>query len=151
MSETPHKARKGSKAAQSKPLAGDKASAAVMRSHEPKGRLQAFKSIIDAIDDPDLFGNMFDAPSWEPWRAFLKALQGLPMTAEHLALYRHHTGRTEPPTMPARYAQLVVGRRGGKSRILALIATYLACVLDHSDYIVPGETPVVAIIAKDRR
>ena len=49
-----------------------------------------------------------------------------------------------------RYAELVVGRRGGKSRILATIATYLGCVLDHSHYIVPGETPVIAIIAKDR-
>ena len=93
---------------------------------------------------------MFDAPSWEPWRAFLHALQALPMSDAHLVLYRHHTGRSEPPTKPVRYAELVVGRRGGKSRILALIATYLSCVLDHRDYIVPGETPVVAIIAKDR-
>ena len=72
------------------------------------------------------------------------------MDAAELAIYRHHTGRTAPPTKPARYAELVVGRRGGKSRILATIATYLGCVLDHSDYIVPGETPVIAIIAKDR-
>jgi hypothetical protein len=108
------------------------------------------KSIIAALDDPDLFGGMFNALSWEPWRAFLAALQGLPMSDGHLALYRHHTGRSEPPTRPARYAELVVGRRGGKSRVLALIATYLACVLDHSAHIVPGEVPVVAVIAKDR-
>jgi hypothetical protein len=113
-------------------------------------RTKASKSIIAALDDPDLFVGMFAAPSWEPWRAFLEALQALPMSEEHLALYRKHTGLSEPPTRPARYAELVVGRRGGKSRILALIATYLACVLDHRDYIVPGETPVVAIIAKDR-
>jgi hypothetical protein len=115
-----------------------------------RARTKAPKSIIAAIDDPDLFGGMFDAPSWEPWRAFLEALQALPMGDAHLTLYRHHTGRSEPPTNPARYAELVVGRRGGKSRILALIATYLACVLDHRAHIVPGETPVVAIIAKDR-
>jgi hypothetical protein len=144
------KARKRAPAGQSKPLASDKAPVAVTRPSGTKARLRAFKSIIEAIDDPDLFGGMFDAPSWEPWRAFLEALQALPMSAEHLALYRHHTGRSEPPTKPARYAELVVGRRGGKSRILALIATYLACVLDHSDYIVPGETPVVAVIARDR-
>ena len=72
------------------------------------------------------------------------------MDEAELALYRHHTGHTAPPTKPARYAELVVGRRGGKSRILATIATYLGCVLDHSNYIVPGETPVIAIIAKDR-
>ena len=74
-------------------------------------------------DDPDLFGGMFDTPSWDPWLAFLEALQALPMSDGHLALYRHHTGRAAPPTKPARYAELVVGRRGGKSRILALIAT----------------------------
>jgi hypothetical protein len=115
-----------------------------------RARTKAPKSIIAAIEDPDLFGGMFDAPSWDPWQVFLEALQAHPMSDAHLALYRHHTGRSELPTKPARYAELVVGRRGGKSRILALIATYLACVLDHGAYIVPGETPVVAIIAKDR-
>ena len=108
------------------------------------------KSLLAVLDDPDLFGGLFGAPSWEPWKAFLAALQALPMSEEHLALYRKHTGRNEPPTKPARYAELVVGRRGGKSRVLALIATYLACVIDHRDYIVPGETPVAAVIARDR-
>jgi hypothetical protein len=145
------KPRKGAKAAQSKPLAGDDAQARSGAWHPSQGRLPAFKSIIEAIDDPDLFGGMFEAPSWEPWRAFLAALQALPMTAEQLNRYRHHTGRFEPPTKPARYAELVVGRRGGKSRILALIATYIACVIDHRPHIVPGETPVVAVIAKDRQ
>src|SRR6202453_601356 len=124
--------------------------ARAIRSAEPKATIRAFKSIIEALNDKDLFAGMFDADSWEPWKAFLEALQALRMSDTHLALYRQHTGRSEPPTKPARYAELVVGRRGGKSRVLALIATYLACVLDHGAYIVPGETPVVAIIAKDR-
>jgi hypothetical protein len=117
------KARKRAPAGQNRPLAGDQAPAAVTCSSDPKARLWAFKSIIEAIDDPDLFGGMFDTPSWDPWLAFLEALQALPMSDGHLALYRHHTGRAAPPTKPARYAELVVGRRGGKSRILALIAT----------------------------
>ena len=108
------------------------------------------QSILAAIDDPDLFGKMFDDLSWDAWKAFLAAMQALPMSEGHLALYRKHTGRTEPPAKPARYAELVVGRRGGKSRILGLIATYLACVFDHGEYVAPGETPVVAVIAKDR-
>jgi hypothetical protein len=142
------KPRKGGKAGQGKLLPATEDSGLTARWTAAR---PISKSIIEAIDDPDLFGGMFDAPSWEPWRAFLEALQALPMSAEHLDRYRHHTGRFEPPTKPARYAELVVGRRGGKSRILALIATYLACVIDHRDYIVPGETPVVAIIAKDRQ
>jgi hypothetical protein len=107
-------------------------------------------AIIEALADKDMFKGMFDDPSWTPWQAFLEALWALPMSEAHLALYRRHTGRSEPPTKPARYGELVVGRRGGKSRILALIATYLACVLDHRAHIVPGETPVVAVIARDR-
>jgi hypothetical protein len=108
------------------------------------------KTIIEALDDPNLFGGMFDAPSWRPWRVFLAALFALPMDDDALAVYRHHTARTAPPAKPSRYAELVVGRRGGKSRILALVASYLACVLDHTPYLVPGEVAVVAIIAKDR-
>jgi hypothetical protein len=145
------KPRKGGKAGQGKLLPATEDSG---RSKGLTARWTAArpisKSIIEAIDDPDLFGGMFDAPSWQPWKALLAALQALPMSEEHLALYRKHTGRSESPTRPAGYAELVVGRRGGKSRILALIAAYLAAVVDHTPYIVPGETPVVAIIAKDR-
>jgi hypothetical protein len=107
-------------------------------------------SILDILDDPNFFGGMFDDPSWDVWRTFLKALQGLVMDAAELALFRHHTNRTLAPSSPARYAELVCGRRGGKSRILAVIATYLACVIDHRPHLVPGETAVVAVIAKDR-
>jgi hypothetical protein len=107
-------------------------------------------TILDALDDPDLFGDMFNAPSWRPWRVFLAALFGLPMDDDALALFRHHTARTAPPAKPSRYAELVIGRRGGKSRVLGLLAVYLACCIDHTPYLVPGETPVVGIFAKDR-
>lgn len=108
-------------------------------------------NILRALDDPAIFGGMFSAASWAPWRVFLASLFALPMDDSALALYRHHTGRQAAPTRPARYAQLVVGRRGGKSRVLAVIAAFLACIIDHTAYIVPGETPVIAIIAADRK
>ncbi|HVE22185.1 MAG TPA: hypothetical protein VNC39_09415 [Acidocella sp.] len=108
-------------------------------------------NILDALDDQNLFGGMFDAPSWKPWRAFLGTLFALPMDEDQIATACRHTGRTALPDKPARYAELVVGRRGGKSRCLALIASYLACVPDHGPFIVPGETPVIAVIAADRR
>jgi hypothetical protein len=107
-------------------------------------------AIAGTLDDPDFFAGMFAEASWDPWRVFLKALQALPLDATEMAVYRHHTGRTALPSKPTRYAELVCGRRGGKSRVLALIATYLACVIDHTRYLVPGETPVIAIIARDR-
>ncbi len=66
-------------------------------------------------------------------------------------LYRHHTGRSEPPTAPFKEAALIIGRRGGKSRVLALIAVYLACFVDYSDRLAPGEVGTIAIIAADRK
>ena len=144
MSETPAARRKRPQAGQGKPSAAEP-------SEQWMAARPLSKSIVEALDDPDLFGGMFDAPSWSPWKVFLRALQALPMSDMDLGVYRHHTGRFEPPTRPGRYAELVVGRRGGKSRVLALIATYIACVIDHRPHIVPGETPVVAVIAKDRQ
>jgi phage terminase large subunit-like protein len=55
------------------------------------------------------------------------------------------------PTSAAREAWLVVGRRGGKSPIAALIAVYLACFRDHRTVLTrAGETGIVAVIAADR-
>lgn len=109
------------------------------------------KTIIETLEDPHLFGGMFDHPSWRPWIVFLRALFALPMDEAALSTYRHHTARQKPPTSPSRYATLVCGRRGGKSRILALVAVFMACILEHDAYVAPGESPVIAIIAADRK
>jgi hypothetical protein len=107
-------------------------------------------NILQALDDASLFRGMFDERSWRPWRAFLAALFGLPLDDDALALFRHHTGRTAPPAKPFRTATLVCGRRGGKSRVLAVVATFLATIPDHTPFLAPGETPVIAVIARDR-
>jgi hypothetical protein len=36
-------------------------------------------NILQALDDPSLFGPHFRGPSWAAWRAFLTAAFGLPM------------------------------------------------------------------------
>jgi len=108
-------------------------------------------NIIQALDDQQLFARVFSGPSWGPWRVFLKALFALPMTDAELDLYRRHTERLTPPTKPFNEAALVIGRRGGKSRILALIAVYLACFRSYDAYLAPGEVATIAVIAADRR
>ena len=81
---------------------------------------------------------MFDAPSWEPWRAFLAALQALPMSAEQLALLpASHGPQSSRQRSPRAMPSWLSAGAAASRRILALIATYLACVLDHSDHIVP--------------
>jgi hypothetical protein len=108
------------------------------------------QTIIECLDDPHLFSGLMDKPSWTPWRVLLKAVYGLPLDDTELTIYQRHTGRQIAPQKQSRYAEMVVGRRGGKSRTLAIMAIYQACVPDHSPYLVPGEVPVIAIIAKDR-
>ena len=83
-------------------------------------------SILAAMQSPALFGPQFAGPSWDRWRVWLATLFGLPMSADDMALFTQHTGRTTAPTQPFKEAALVIGRRGGKSRVLALIAVYLA-------------------------
>jgi hypothetical protein len=108
-------------------------------------------TILEAMDDAALFGPFFRGDTWKAWRAFLAALFAVRMDDEALALYRHHTGREKPPAAPFKEATLICGRRGGKSRILALIGVYLATFIDYRPFLAPGEVGTVAIIAADRK
>ena len=109
-------------------------------------------TILEALHDPHLFGPWFgDRTSWRAWEAFLAALFSLPMGADDAAVYAQHTGRTAPPAAPSREAWVIVGRRGGKSRIAALVALYLACFRDHRHTLAPGEVGTLPVIAADRR
>lgn len=108
-------------------------------------------TILEALADAALFAPLFRGRSWAASHAFLAALFGLSMSSAQLACYRLHTGRTAPPPQPYREAALVCGRRGGKSRILALVAVFLATFRDYTAFLAPGEVPVLAIIAADRK
>lgn len=109
-------------------------------------------TIIEAMDHPDLFGQWFaDTATWQPWRAFLRALYALPFAPGDLAIYQQCTGRDHPPESPILEAWLPVGRRGGKSRIAALVGCYTACFIDWRPHLAPGERGVVMILACDRR
>ncbi|MGY4176776.1 hypothetical protein ACVIHH_002067 [Bradyrhizobium sp. USDA 4518] len=121
----------------------------------PRFKLQPRQSqdytLLDAIADPNVFARFFpDTESWIAWRAFIAAAFGLPMSDEEVGLYRQCTGRTDPPTEQARECVLVIGRRGGKSRVLALIAVWLAAFRDYRAYLDEGELGVVQLIAADK-
>jgi hypothetical protein len=99
----------------------------------------------------DLFSDWFKKGDWSTAKAFLTALMALDMDADTLAKYQHHTGRRSAPETPFNEAWLIVGRRGGKSLIMALMAVYLACFRDYKQYLVPGEVATIALISKDRK
>jgi hypothetical protein len=109
-------------------------------------------TIVDTLDDPELFAGAF-APrgTWPAWRTCLRALFALSPAPDDAERYTAHTGRRVWPPAPAREAWLVVGRRGGKSRMAALVAVYLACFRDYRPTLAPGERATIMVIAADRR
>jgi hypothetical protein len=109
-------------------------------------------SIIEAIEHPKIFKPWFrDPATWSAWRAFLRALFGLEMSDSDRATYQRCTGRIDVPAGGYTEAWLCCGRRGGKSLILALVATFLACFVDWRPHLSPGERATVMIVAADRR
>ena len=108
--------------------------------------------IIETTRSAALFKPWFrDPKTWAAWFSFLKALFGLKMTDADLTIFRQCTGRDSPPNGGATEAWLCVGRRGGKSLMLALVAVFLATARDWRPYLTPGERGTVMIIAADRK
>lgn len=107
--------------------------------------------VLRSVVDAELFGPHFQpADSWHAWQTVLKVIFGVPLSDDELPLFQSATGRSQPFAGPLTEAWLLVGRRSGKSRILSLIATALACFRDYSPYLAPGERAVVAVLAADR-
>jgi hypothetical protein len=108
-------------------------------------------TFTEAWNHPGLFAPHFRGTSWTNWLVFAKALFSEEMTEAESAVFRECTGRGTLPTSPFTEAALVVGRRGGKSRVLATIAVFLACMRTYKQYLAPGEVATIAIIAADRK
>lgn len=105
------------------------------------------KTALTVFDE--VFGHVFAGDSWSAWRAFLVALFGLPASPAHAEIIRACTGRQTLPTRPAREAWMVVGRRGGKSRVAAFLAVFAACFRTYR--LAAGERGVVMVLAADRK
>jgi hypothetical protein len=109
-------------------------------------------SILDAMDDSNLFARHFDSgATWAAWRVFLAVLFGLPLDESQRELAKKCTGREHISSNGHKEAWLVIGRRGGKSFALALIAVFLACFKDWRPYLGPGERGTIMIVAADRK
>lgn len=109
-------------------------------------------TIIEAIQDEKLFRPLFNnLDSWRTWMVVLRAIFGLPMDASDRALFTQLTGRHEPPAAQAREVWLCIGRRGGKSRIVALIAVFLSCFRSYTDHLSAGERGILMVVAVDKK
>jgi hypothetical protein len=110
-------------------------------------------TIIQAIENKKLFGSLpkfRSLDTWSAWLVVLKAIFGLPMDGDELVIFQRHTGRAYPPLRGAKETYLIIGRRGGKSFISALITCFVSCFTDFSQFITVGETLAVMCLARDK-
>lgn len=108
-------------------------------------------TILEAMNDGQMFAPFFRGESWNAWRAHLAAKRALPMTPEQFDIFKACTGRTRPPRRPVSRAVTVVGRRGGKDAIEGLEAAYDAAFIDYRPFLSPGEFLAIVLLAVDRK
>ena len=86
-------------------------------------------SMRDALNDPEVFGDVLAGSSWDGWRVLLIAACGEPLTDEERVTFQALTGREREPGRPVE-AYRIIGRRSGKTRAAAILASYLAGLCD---------------------
>jgi hypothetical protein len=108
-------------------------------------------TLLDLLHHANAFRPWFKDPKqWGAWRTFLKSLYGLPLSESELATFQAATGRTTAPTRQHREAWLCCGVRSGKSLVLAALAVTVACTGKFTQFIVPGESLKIPVIAADK-
>lgn len=106
----------------------------------------------EALESSDLFADLLPGPTWALWRVVLIASQGEALiTDEERAIFLDLTGREHCPGEPADELWIIVGRRGGKTRALAVLAAYLSGCVDYSAIQAPGERLKLPILAQTTR
>ncbi|SIO10030.1 hypothetical protein SAMN05443247_05427 [Bradyrhizobium erythrophlei] len=98
-----------------------------------------------------MLGTAIAGDSWRSWRALLIAAMGEELREDERAIFTKLTGREHEPLQRIEQFAGVVGRRGGKSKAIATVATYIAGLCDHRDALVPGERGVLLCVALDQR
>jgi hypothetical protein len=111
----------------------------------PPGRV----TLREALDDPQLLGNVLHGDSWSGWRTLLIAAMGESLTDAERDIFRQLTRREREPSERVEEFLGVIGRRGGKSRAISVLATYIAALCPHPT-LVPGEKGIMLIIAPDQ-
>lgn len=131
--------------------AGRPTTALAVTTGAPRPGSAPLGSLLWAMEDDALFASHFPDDTWHAWKVFIRALYALPITdPDDIALYRETTGREDFATKPYTEACCVVGRRGGKSKVLAAIAVWAAVSRDYSKYLAAGEVGRVLVLSSNR-
>jgi hypothetical protein len=108
-------------------------------------------SMRAALGDPRLLGNALSGDSWATWRVFLIAVMGEALSAKERAVFTRFTGRPQESGARIEEALFLIGRRGGKDRAAAALATYFSALIDWSAVLAKGERGLVLCIGADTK
>jgi hypothetical protein len=109
-------------------------------------RRQLLIPIDQALADAKLLGAALGhTQTWQTWRVVLKAAFGLELNREQARAFASVAGSRQPPAERVRELWCIVGRRGGKSKMAAAIAVYLAVFVQHR--LSAGERGLVLCLA----
>ena len=104
-----------------------------------------------ALSDDALLAGALPGPSWAAWRTLLIACAGERLTAQERKQYKRLTGRSREPGHMVDLFLGVIGRRGGKSRAMAVFMTWLATCVSWDDCLSLGERGIALIVAPTER
>ena len=93
------------------------------------------------------FGGLLGGDTWRAWRVLLIAIAGEELTPSERAVFRALTNREREPGEPVEEFWGVIGRRGGKTRAMAVLGAFVAACVDHRHVLAPGERGVLPILA----
>src|SRR5262249_10928003 len=103
-------------------------------------------AIDEALGDRRLLGAALGpVETWRTWRVVLRAAFGLPLDDDERKVFTTMAGERGLPKQRVRELWCLVGRRGGKSRMSALIAVYFALFVEHK--LAAGERGMVLVLA----
>jgi hypothetical protein len=104
-----------------------------------------------ALSDPALLGDVLAGDSWRAWRILLIAMMGEPLDDEERVIFKALTGREREPLERVEEFWGIIGRRGGKSRAMAVLIVFLACFVSYQSVIAIGERPVVLCLGQNSK
>jgi len=108
----------------------------------------------EAFTDRNLFGHFFSPlDTWASHVVIIMALDGLRLNRKQKRIFLKLTGRHYKRSIADYLVTilLLMGRRSGKSVLTAFLAAYEAYFVDHRQYLKPGETGTVQVVATDRK
>ncbi len=108
-------------------------------------------TLREALSDASLLGGRLGGDSRRPWRVLLIAGMGEALDDDERLLFKELTGgREREPGELVEELIAVIGRRGGKSSGISVLATHIAGLCEHPA-LVRGERGVLLIIAPDQK